>query len=95
VAPEALQLFPFKDEADIYSSLALKRHALGVMKMVGKVVSMLDDLPALLPVLKELGAKHVNYGVSEGHCEYITESPRITSNNTLIENQPPYHNVSI
>jgi hemoglobin-like flavoprotein len=43
------------------------------MKTVGKAVSMLDDLPALVPVLKELGAKHVNYGVKEAHCEYTIQ----------------------
>jgi hemoglobin-like flavoprotein len=68
-APAALQLFPFKDELDLYKSSALKRHALGVMTTVGKAVNMLDDLEALVPVLKELGAKHVNYGVEEAHCE--------------------------
>ena len=68
-APAALQLFPFKDELDIYSSPALKTHALGVMKTVGTAVSMLDDLPALVPVLKDLGAKHVKYGVKDAHCE--------------------------
>ena len=37
---------------------------------MGTAVSMLDDLPALVPVLKDLGAKHVKYGVKDAHCEY-------------------------
>ena len=39
------------------------------METVGKAVSKLDDLPSLVPVLKELGAKHASYGVKEAHCE--------------------------
>ena len=68
-APGVLQLFPFKDELDVYGSPALKTHALGVMKTVGTAVSMLDDLSALVPVLKDLGAKHLQYGVKDAHCE--------------------------
>ena len=36
---------------------------------MGTAVSMLDDLPALVPILKDLGAKHVKYGVKDAHCE--------------------------
>ena len=47
----------------------MKAHALGVMETIGKAVSLLDDLPALVPVLKDLGAKHTKLGVKDAHCE--------------------------
>jgi len=82
-APAALQLFPFKDELDVYSSPALKTHALGVMQTVGTAVSMLNDVPALVPVLKELGAKHVQYGVKDPHYAIVGKALLTTLENKL------------
>lgn len=38
-----------------------------LMDMIGKAVKMLDRPAALLPVLRGLGARHAEYGVSSGH----------------------------
>ena len=39
------------------------------METVGKAVAGLEDVPSLVPLLKELGRKHTKYGVKEEHCE--------------------------
>lgn len=38
-----------------------------LMKTLGVAVNSLNDLPALVPVLKGLGQRHVNYGVKPAH----------------------------
>jgi hypothetical protein len=63
IAPEALQLFSFKDEPDVYESDGFKKHAMNVMKHVGIAVEGLNDLEKLVPVLKNLGKRHVGYNV--------------------------------
>ena len=37
------------------------------MNMIGAAVGMLDRPATLLPVLRQLGARHVGYGVQETH----------------------------
>ncbi|KAL3902209.1 MAG: hypothetical protein SGPRY_012175 [Prymnesium sp.] len=77
IAPEAVELFssfktiPFEER---YDSPALQAHALKVMKTVAVAVSMLDNVPELLPVLRELGKKHVAYGVEEAHYGVIGQA---------------------
>ena len=39
IAPPALQLFSFKDDADLASSPAMKKHAASVMNTVGAAVT--------------------------------------------------------
>src|SRR5262245_58108484 len=41
-----------------------------LMRAIGVVVGGLDDLDAMLPIAREIGRRHVNYGVRAGH--YIT-----------------------
>ena len=38
-----------------------------LMQMIGAAVGKLHDLPALVPVLQQLGRRHVGYGVEDGH----------------------------
>lgn len=74
IAPGALQLFPFKDEPDIYESPKLKKHALGVVNAVGKAVASLRDLDTLVPLLQDLGRKHVGYGVKLEHYDVVGQA---------------------
>lgn len=74
IAPEALQLFPFKNEPDVYESEGFKKHALNVMVNVGKAVDGLNDLEALVPVLTALGKRHVGYGVKKEHYAVIGQA---------------------
>mmetsp|Transcript_136125 Transcript_136125/g.236585 ORF Transcript_136125/g.236585 Transcript_136125/m.236585 type:complete len:186 (+) Transcript_136125:60-617(+) len=73
-APQALQLFSFKDEAALYESPKLKRHATKVVMIVNTAVSKLRDLDALVPVLKALALKHIGYGVLPAHYDVVGEA---------------------
>lgn len=42
-----------------------------LMTMIGAAVAKLDDLPALVPVLQQLGARHAGYGVRDEHYEVV------------------------
>lgn len=78
IAPEALQLFPFKDEADLYESSALKAHGVKVVTTVGTAVGSLEQLGALVPVLQALGKKHVGYGVLPPHYDVVGKAVLMT-----------------
>mmetsp|Transcript_36930 Transcript_36930/g.86549 ORF Transcript_36930/g.86549 Transcript_36930/m.86549 type:complete len:1416 (-) Transcript_36930:112-4359(-) len=76
-APEAAGLFPFgraqgfDPKGDLSRNTALVTHAVGVVNTVATAVGMLDNLPKLGPVLKDLGAKHVKYGVKAEHYPIV------------------------
>lgn len=42
-----------------------------LMSMIGVAVAKLDDLPALVPVLQQLGARHAHYGVRDEHYDAV------------------------
>lgn len=42
-----------------------------LMSMIGVAVAKLDDLPALVPVLQQLGARHAHYGVRDEHYDVV------------------------
>ena len=75
IAPEALQLFSFKDEPDLYESLALKAHGVNVVNTVGKAVAGLREFYTLIPALAALGERHVSYGIVEVHYDVAFSSP--------------------
>ena len=60
-------LFPFASGPALYKSAALKKHAVNVVKTVGKAVELLEDLDTLVPILTSLGTRHVKYGIVEAH----------------------------
>lgn len=70
-APQALQLFSFKDEADIYESRALKSHGAAVINTVGIAVAGLRDFESLVPLLQVLGRRHLGLGVQPEHFDLI------------------------
>ena len=74
IAPEALQLFPFKDEPDLAESPKLKKHAMSVMNTVDAAVKGLADLDKLVPVLQGLGKRHVGYGVLPAHYDVVGQA---------------------
>merc|ERR1712039_147805 len=83
-APQALQLFPFKDDwKNLYESPRLKAHATKVVSTVGVAVSMLTKLDALVPVLKELGLKHVGYGIQPAHYDVVGKALIATLSDSL------------
>mmetsp|Transcript_20418 Transcript_20418/g.64087 ORF Transcript_20418/g.64087 Transcript_20418/m.64087 type:complete len:196 (-) Transcript_20418:506-1093(-) len=71
IAPGAIKMFSFRDEPNVYESPRFKKHAVGVVTTVGTAVAGLEDLAALVPVLQDLGSKHVTYGVESQHYDIV------------------------
>ena len=78
IAPGALGLFSslktFQIGPELYESAALKAHASKVMATVNVAVGMLNDVPKLLPVLEDLGNKHVKYGILPAHYDVVGQA---------------------
>ena len=70
-APEALQLFPFRDEPDLYNSAIVKWHGANVVTHVGHAVAGLRSLDTLVPVLKKLGKKHDHRDIYPEHFTLV------------------------
>ncbi|KAL3699686.1 hypothetical protein R1sor_017708 [Riccia sorocarpa] len=75
IAPQARQLFSFlrdNPDAPLDKNPKLKAHALNVFRMTGDSAVMLGKvgaIEALHPRLKELGKKHVGFGVVTPHFQ--------------------------
>jgi len=78
IDPLLLQLFSYRDEADLYSSAAIKKHYDQVLKVIDQVVvSLKIPYGDTVAHLQELGRKHKEYGVEKDHYK--------TMNRALIE----------
>jgi hemoglobin-like flavoprotein len=64
IAPQVRALFP--------SDLAEQKSKL--VAMMAAAVAGIDDLPALVPVVKALGARHVGYGATPAHFEPVGQA---------------------
>lgn len=62
--PKLKPLFPTGEEA-------MKSQGNKLMTMLGAAVTGLSDLDALIPVLEDLGKKHVGYNVKESHYDTV------------------------
>jgi len=71
LAPEALQLFSFKDKPNLYESKELRKHGLSVVTTVGRAVSGLSDIDSLVPVLRRLGRTHAKRGILPDHYPIV------------------------
>lgn len=73
--PNVGKLFPFGKENLSYEQLLkhaqVQAHGKKVMEKVGDAVDGLDDLDLLVPILKELGGRHVGYGVNKQLFEVL------------------------
>jgi hypothetical protein len=83
LAPAAMRLFTFADDfeedytaTELYESQQFLRHARGVVKMLDRALGMLQgpDLELLKEVLRELGDRHVEYGVLPEHYPIVGEA---------------------
>ena len=45
-----------------------------LMQVLATAVNGLDDLPALVPVVQDLGRRHVRYGVTDAHYGVVGEA---------------------
>ena len=89
IAPQALALFSFKDCAggnvceELFENKTLRKHAVKVVTTVDTAVGLLKKLDKLIPVLVDLGKKHVNYGVEPAHYEVVGEALLATLSDAL------------
>ena len=72
-------MFSFGGEVDntkMYESTSFKRHARNVITTVDVAVSLLEqnDMDTLVTALKDLGGKHVAYGVVEEHYPIVGQA---------------------
>lgn len=92
IAPGAIQLFPFKDDTpdSLYAvGSRLNAHASKVVATLATAVSLLRDLDTLVPVLVELGLRHVGYGVMPEHYDVVAEAVLAALNIALAERNTP------
>mmetsp|Transcript_11807 Transcript_11807/g.18150 ORF Transcript_11807/g.18150 Transcript_11807/m.18150 type:complete len:130 (-) Transcript_11807:1494-1883(-) len=71
IEPEALQLYSFRNEEDLYESLALKKHYSKLIGALDKVVVALENQEGIQAYVKALGKRHVRYGVIKKHYNVI------------------------
>lgn len=69
--PDVLQLFSFRDLTDGIDNLSADPRAVNqaerTFKTVDTAVQNLNNLSAIVPTLKELGARHAGYKVQDDH----------------------------
>jgi serine/threonine protein kinase/hemoglobin-like flavoprotein len=97
IVPDAKKLFPMEvrnryrdwavdeveDEDDLDNSPALRRLFAKIVQAIGSAVAGLQDLTRLVPLLTQLGARHVAYGLSEEHFKIGGEVLMLTLKETL------------
>lgn len=79
IAPQAAELFYgrlFEVDPALRKLFKgdMKEQGRMLMAMIGGAVRGLANPPALIPVLKNLGARHVGYGVQERHYDTVGEA---------------------
>ncbi|GAQ90485.1 hypothetical protein KFL_006460015 [Klebsormidium nitens] len=78
LAPQVLTLFPFKDENGRPRRKELEVHVETVMSTTGQVVRQMQDPDSLAPMLTELTALHVKYGVELIHYDILCSTFLLT-----------------
>lgn len=71
LAPDAVNMFSFKDEANMYESPKLKKHGANVMKHVNLVMM---DFDCFKMSVVDLGKRHVEYGLTLAHYEVVEQA---------------------
>lgn len=79
IAPQAAELFYgrlFESDPSLRSLFKgdMKEQGRMLMMMIAGAVRGLSNPPALIPVLKDLGARHVGYGVQERHYDTVGQA---------------------
>ena len=70
--PDVKEKFYFSMENNLdleatMSDARLAKHAKGVIDTISVAVSLLLDLPTLVPILKQLGGAHAKFQLQDGH----------------------------
>jgi len=98
IDPDVMELFPaevrFKyrdwtadeggsDESNLYESPALRKLFSKFVNAIGCTVAGLHDFARLVPMLTQLGARHANYGLNEGHWPILGKALMYTLRDCL------------
>lgn len=92
IMPEAIHLFPSHvrmkyrewspdegiDELSVYESPSLRKLFSKFINAIGCAVAGIHDSNKLVPMLTQLGARHINYGVSEAHWQAMGKALNAT-----------------
>jgi len=71
LAPNAIQLYSFRNVENLFESKDLQKHYGKLLGALDKVIASLDNLKAMEPVLKAMGKRHVTYGVTKTHYDVV------------------------
>jgi len=74
IAPEALQLFSFKDEPNVLESEKMRAQGGKTVKAVNTAVTGLNDLEKTVPTLQALGKIHAGLGVQARHFDIVGQA---------------------
>ena len=91
--PETQKLFEFargSSAAQLQNSSRMLFHVTRVIKNIGMCTQNLDSLENVVPVFKELGGRHVQYGVPGNFFPYLGEAMRALMKAQL-KNWTPAH----
>ena len=56
---------------DLFDGTDMTMQRLKLMQTLGVAIRGLDDLETLLPIVEDLGRRHVGYGVTDAHYETV------------------------
>ena len=76
IAPQAAELFYgnlFAADPSVKTLFRgdMKQQGAKLMQMIGAAVGKLNDLPALVPILQQLGVRHVAYKVTDAQYDTV------------------------
>ena len=84
LAPEAIQLYPFKDDSGDEYKAKLSKHAIGVMKAVDSSLKLWGS-PEGEKELNDLGKRHLDYSVVAAHYAILGQALLITLEKALAD----------
>ena len=77
IAPQAAQLFYANlfaldpEVKNLFKTADMASQGEKLMQMIGAAVGLLGDLETLVPILKELAVRHLDYGVTAEHYNSV------------------------
>ena len=77
-APDALQMFPYKDTKDFITSAIVKKQSASVLRVIGRGIENLQDFDSIQNVFHALGVEHKGREITQEHYDLLLEALKIT-----------------